>query len=123
MFIRFVGPYVFATGSFWQHVVLVGTILLSPPIVKLLGVVGQLGDDQILPVLSLCITVAAWLDGLGVTYFQDVFYGSDPVIAARGAAWILFGIGCFNLVALYTHCKAAVADNPSLSTLSVNRSK
>lgn len=68
--------------------------------------------------MALTGAVAVWLDGVGITYFQGFLYGSDPDIALRGAAWILFGAGWLLITALFIHCKDVVSTHAGDSNLS-----
>lgn len=97
MAVRFGGPAGFfgPTASVAAFAVALPVCWLSVLFAKR---VAQLQAGQTLPGIALGTAAAAFCDGIGLTWGNGL-YGSDPAQVSYGAAWILWGVGIFLLIA------------------------
>jgi|GEM_PF-836970 len=98
MAVRFGGP-----AGFFGPTASVIAFAIGIPIswvaVLFMKQVAKLEPGQTVPGVAVGTVTATFLDGIGLTWARDVFYGSDPTITTLGAAWILWGVGLFLLFA------------------------
>lgn len=60
--------------------------------------IARLQPGQTLPAIAIGLIAATFADGIVLTWFRDL-YGADPAVVGYGAAWILWGVGLFLLIA------------------------
>jgi hypothetical protein len=78
------------------------TFVLAIPIcwvsVLFIKKIAKLEAGQTVSGVGIGIVAATFCDGIALTWGRDL-YGSDPNMITFGAAWILWGVGLFLLVA------------------------
>lgn len=89
----------FAAGPA-QAVLFAATVPVGWVSVRLMAPIAGVARDRVLRPVVVALGVATLLDGLALTWAPSLYAG---VAAASqfGAAWILWGVGCFLFAALW----------------------
>ena len=74
------------------------TVPATVVLVRSVGLVARLGQSRIVAGVALAGASATMLDGTAFGFFSWI-YSTEPDIALRAAAWILWGVGAGQFVA------------------------
>ena len=98
LLIRLIGPSVFVPGTAALAPTFLGLIPVSALAVWLTARLGRVQGQSLINAMSIMSFTAMLLDGVAVTWFPAL-YGLTGTPLALAAAWLLWGVGCCQLIA------------------------
>jgi hypothetical protein len=108
LFVRFTGASVFGEGSALLPVLYAFSFVFVFAFLFVARLVSGVGLREMLLPAVVMTSTALLLDGIAVAWFSGL-YGDDPGVVMRGAAWILWGAGLGQFIALALQQRAPAA--------------
>jgi len=100
LLIRFSGAAIFSSESPWLVVLFAATLPASWISILVCLPLGGATPGKAVPAVALMSIAALLLDGIAFTWFPSA-YGNEPTVVHLGAAWLLWAVGVFLVVAFW----------------------